>query len=216
MSDTSNTPKITLFYNEDMKNEYINHVEEQGNKNPYVPILIKRAKAIKYYKLTQYMANLFSKDPSTKVGALFMYPDSLQILSMGYNGMPRKIDETISERWERPQKYKWTEHAERNAIYNAACSGTPLRNSICVSTHFPCADCARGIIQSGCKMVISHDIKEFESDNPEAAARWKSDCDLSVEMLTEAGIQMMLIKKDELDEKTDIQTDIQKDETKTQ
>lgn len=161
-------------------------------------ILMKRSKAVKYYKLTEFMANLFSKDPSTKVGALFMYPGTMQILSMGYNGMPRGIDETKIDRWERPQKYKWTEHAERNAIYNAAQSGTSLKDSICVSTHFPCADCARGIIQSGCKMVISHDIKEFESDNAETAARWKSDCDLAVEMLTEAGIQLMFIKKDEI------------------
>ncbi len=50
-------------------------------------IIIKRSKAIKYYKLTVQMANLFSKDPSTKVGALFMYPGTLQILSMGYNDL---------------------------------------------------------------------------------------------------------------------------------
>ena len=48
---------------------------------------LKLSKAVKYYKLTEYMANLFSKDPSTKVGALFMYPETLQILSMGYNDL---------------------------------------------------------------------------------------------------------------------------------
>ena len=49
--------------------------------------VINHIKAIKYYKLTQYVANLFSKDPSVKVGALFMYPKTFQILSMGYNGL---------------------------------------------------------------------------------------------------------------------------------
>ena len=48
---------------------------------------LRLSKAIKYYKLTEYMANLFSKDPSTKVGSLFMYPETLQILSMGYNDL---------------------------------------------------------------------------------------------------------------------------------
>lgn len=161
-------------------------------------VTMRRSKAIKYYKLTEYMANLFSKDPSTKVGALFMYPGTMQILSMGYNGMPRGIDESVAAKWERPLKYKLTEHAERNAIYNAAQSGTPLRDSICVASMCPCADCARGVIQSGCKMVISRDIVEFERDNPDVAARWKPEWDISVIMMKEAGIQIMFLSKDEI------------------
>jgi dCMP deaminase len=162
--------------------------------------LMKRSKAIKYYKLTEYMANLFSKDPSTKVGALFMYPGTMQILSMGYNGMPRGIDETISERWERPLKYKLTEHAERNAIYNAAQSGTALKNSICVVTMCPCCDCARGIIQSGCKMVITRNIFEMQNDNPDVVERWKLEWDISVPMMKEAGIQIMMLNQSDLSE----------------
>lgn len=158
-------------------------------------VIIKKTKAIKYYKLVDYMANLFSKDPSTKVGALFMYPGTLQILSMGYNGMPRGVDETKQERWERPLKYKYTEHAERNAIYNAAQSGTPLRDSICVASMCPCSDCARGVIQSGCKMVITRDFEEFQKDNPEVASRWKPEWDVSVEMMKEAGVQIMFLSK---------------------
>lgn len=154
-------------------------------------VVMRYAKAVKYYKLTHYMANLFSKDPSTKVGALFMYPGTLQILSMGYNGMPRGVDETIGERWERPIKYKFTEHAERNAIYNAAQSGTSLKDSICVTTLCPCSDCARGIIQSGCKMLITMDIKEQDES---VISRWGADWDISIEMLTEAGVKIMFLK----------------------
>ena len=160
--------------------------------------IIRRTKAIKYYNQAVNFANEFSKDPSTKVGAIFIYPGTMQILSMGYNGMPRGIDETISDRWNRPQKYKWTEHAERNAIYNAAQSGTSLRDSICISTLSPCADCARGIIQSGCKMVITYDDNDLAKDNPEVVARWQSDCDMSLIMFKEAGIQVMFLSKDEI------------------
>jgi len=161
-------------------------------------VVMRRSKAIKYYKLTKYMANLFSKDPSTKVGALFMYPGTMQILSMGYNGMPHGIDESVATKWERPLKYKLIEHAERNAIYNAAQSGTPLRDSICVTSMCPCADCARGVIQSGCKMVITYDIAEFERENPDVAARWKPEWDISIGMMIEAGIQLMFLSKNEI------------------
>lgn len=162
--------------------------------------IMRRSKAIKYYKLTEYMANLFSKDPSTKVGALFMYPGTMQILSMGYNGMPRNIDETIAERWERPLKYMMTEHAERNAIYNAAQSGTALRDSICVATMCPCCDCARGIIQSGCKMVITRDIFELQRKNPDVASRWKEGWNISLLMIQEAQIQIIMLSDKELNE----------------
>jgi dCMP deaminase len=163
--------------------------------------IIRKTKAIKYYRQAMNFANEFSKDPSTKVGAIFIYPGTMQILSMGYNGMPRGIDETISNRWDRPQKYKWTEHAERNAIYNAAQCGTPLRDSICISTLSPCADCARGIIQSGCKMVITYDDNELAKDNPEVVARWQSDCEMSLVMFKEAGIHVMILSKDEIQSK---------------
>lgn len=161
-------------------------------------VIMKRSKAIKYYKLTESIANIFSKDPSTKVGALFMYPETMQVLSIGYNGMPRNIDETIQERWDRPLKYKYTEHAERNAIYNSAQSGTPLKDSICVASMCPCSDCARGIIQSGCKMVITRDVYEFQTDHPDVCERWTPEWNISIEMLNEANVKIMFLSKNEI------------------
>lgn len=150
---------------------------------------IRKNKAIKYYKLAMSIAEIFSKDPRTKVGAIILVPDTLQVLSLGYNGMPRCVEESTSERWERPQKYMYVEHAERNAIYNAAFAGTSLRNSICVVTMFPCADCARALIQSGIKVVVS---KKMEKP------RWESHWEVSTEMFTEAGVQIIYIKDDDL------------------
>lgn len=157
-------------------------------------ITIRKDKAIKYYKLVKYMAELFSKDPSTKVGALFLYPDTLQIISLGYNGFPRGVCELGSEKWERPLKYKYVEHAERNAIYNSSFNGVSLKNSICVVTLFPCADCARGIIQSGVKMVVSK-VLDF---NDEKSARWKDDWEISMNMFNEAGVSMMFLNDNDL------------------
>jgi len=57
----------------------------------------------------------WSEDTSTKVGAVIVN-DMNQIVVTGYNGLPRNIT-YLEERLQRPEKYKWTEHAERNAIY---------------------------------------------------------------------------------------------------
>ena len=147
---------------------------------------MRRDKAIAYFKLARYQAELMSKDGSTKVGSIILAPESLQCLSFGYNGMPRNIDETVSSRWDRPIKYKYVEHAERNAIYNACRSGTCLNNSICVVTMFPCCDCARGLIQTG--------IKEVVTLRPDMTnTRWSDDFKLSLEMFGEAGVKLLLL-----------------------
>lgn len=155
---------------------------------------IRHDKAVKYYKLAQHQASLFSKDPSSKVGAILLAPGSLQILSLGYNGMPRDINESVVKRWERPIKYKYVEHAERNAVYNACRHGTPLEGSIAVVTMYPCCDCARALIQSGCKMVVT---TTPDWNHP----RWGDDFNISHEMFEEAGVRVKLLEKIDLETK---------------
>src|SRR5678816_3286831 len=67
----------------------------------------------------------WSKDRSTKVGCVIVGP-SREIRSTGYNGFPRGVNDDVDERHARPMKYAYCEHAERNAIYNAARVGIPL------------------------------------------------------------------------------------------
>ena len=67
------------------------------------------------------MANLVakkSKDQSTQIGAVIVGIDN-EIRSTGYNSFPSGINDDLQERQERPEKYYWIEHAERNALYNA-------------------------------------------------------------------------------------------------
>ena len=68
-----------------------------------------------------------------------------------FTGAPRPEDYVteLNERWDRPQKYDWVEHAERNAIYNAARMGIPLKGCSAFITLAPCAACTRALIQSG-------------------------------------------------------------------
>jgi dCMP deaminase len=149
--------------------------------------MICEKKAKQYLDLAINMANIFSKDESTKVGAIILAPYTHQILSMGYNGMPRDFDETIKERWERPAKYLFTEHAERNAIYNACRNGTCLENSIIITTMFPCSDCMRGIIQSGIKKIITRNYNVEENE------RWVQHFEAALLMAKECGIEIMIV-----------------------
>ena len=146
---------------------------------------MKEDKQMKFFKLALFQAELFSKDPSKKVCCLFIMPKTMQILSTGYNGLPRNINETES-RWERPNKYKYVVHAEANGIYNACMNGVSLKNSICVVTMFPCSSCAKGLIQVG--------INELLTSKPDYKhKRWGEDFKYSFEMLTEVGINIKYV-----------------------
>ena len=98
-----------------------------------------------------------SGDQSTHVGAVIVGTDN-SIVSVGYNDLPRNIEDTISSRRSAAEgeKYLWTEHSERNAIYNAGRNGVPLKGCKMYVNLLPCTDCARAIIQSGIKEVVCH------------------------------------------------------------
>lgn len=107
----------------------------------------------RFMNLAKHVAE-WSKDRSTKVGCVVIGPDR-EVRSMGYNGFPRGINDEIERRHARPDKYTWTEHAERNAIYNAARVGIPLKGCTMYLPWFPCVDCARAIVQAGLKELVA-------------------------------------------------------------
>ena len=128
--------------------------------------------AERFIQLAEFVAQ-WSKDPSTKCGAVIVGEDN-EVLATGFNGFPRGVAEEgeacgvylngeewssyglIEERWERPAKYEWVEHAERNAIYNAARTGAKLVGATMYLNYAVecCADCTRAIIQSGIRRVV--------------------------------------------------------------
>ena len=126
---------------------------------------------------------LKSKDESTQVGAVVSGIDN-EVLTTGYNSFPRGLDDSLSERQERPEKYFWIEHAERNAIYNAARVGVSLKGStIYLTSGLPCMDCARGIVQSGIKKVMCKTV--CTTKNKE---RWVESQNKAVKLLEECGV----------------------------
>lgn len=151
--------------------------------------LLRKDKAIRYMQMALTQAQQFSKDQSTKVGALIIGLDTHEIRSTGYNGMPRGCNDSAPERQNRPEKYLWYEHAERNAIYNAARVGTPLANSLLIVTLFPCMDCARAVVQSGVRGVITMEV---------ALDRWRSHFEKSRELFNECGVQVETLSVQDL------------------
>lgn len=108
-----------------------------------------------YFMLQAMMASFRSKDPSTKVGAVFVDENNRQV-TMGYNGAIAGIDESLipwgndkSEPLEF-QKYGYVIHAEANALLHCSRS---LKGSRGYITLFPCNECA--------KMIAAHKVSEI-------------------------------------------------------
>ena len=124
--------------------------------------------ASKWSKRFLKMAELvstWSKDPSTQVGCVIVDKDK-KVLSLGYNGLPKGVDDSDEILHNRDKKYKVVIHAEVNAVLNAKSS---LQNSTIYLTHPPCSNCMSVLIQSGISKVIcikpSDDIKERYKDS---------------------------------------------------
>lgn len=148
-----------------------------------------------------------SKDRSTGVGAVIVGPDNEQ-RSAGYNGFPRGVNDIVDARHDRPLKYEYTEHAERNAIYNAVRVGTPVAGCRMYLNWWPlpCPDCARAVIQSGIIEVIGPNrpfvsgtkttlTKLIDRKIPAGKPKdWQDSFKSTVVMFQEAGIKTTIIE----------------------
>jgi dCMP deaminase len=130
----------------------------------------------------------WSKDPSTQVGAVAIDPNTRRVLSGGYNGFPRGIEDTDERLNNRDLKHSLVVHAEMNLIYNATRSGISLEGSHLYVWGLPvCSECAKGIIQTGIKVVFVAEscvnIKPF----------WIESWQKTKKMLTESGVHFVVV-----------------------
>lgn len=140
-----------------------------------------------YFRNIVHQIKLKSKDNNTKQGAVIVGLDN-EIVSTGYNSFPRGINDDVTERQERPEKYYYFEHAERNSIYNAARIGVSTKNTTMYLTcGTPCADCARAIINAGItKIVCERDDSEMNTSSK--LTIWEEHAKRSMQMFREAGV----------------------------
>ncbi|MGI6735482.1 MAG: tRNA-specific adenosine deaminase [Tenericutes bacterium ADurb.Bin239] len=117
-----------------------------------------------YFMGIAILSSKRSKDPNTQVGACIA-DDENKVVSLGYNGMPRGIDDDVIP-WEKGEdinnKYFYVCHAELNAILNTR-SGASLKGCRLFVTLFPCNECAKACIQVGIKEIVYLDDK-YHSD----------------------------------------------------
>jgi len=160
-------------------NFFRNSSLSRNTKNADPRRFINRKWDLLFLKIAESISCL-SKDPSTKVGAVIV-DYKRRIVATGYNGFPRNIKDT-KERYEnRSVKYIYTIHAEVNAILN---SKSEIENCIIYTYPFPpCSDCAKFIIQSGIKRVVSLNYI------PE---RWKDNMNVAMDMFKEAEVETIL------------------------
>lgn len=131
-------------------------------------------------------ASKTSDDPRTQNGALLVASNGTASV-LGSNQFPPFV-QVKPERLDPAVKLTYMEHAERSAIYAAACVGMVTIGSTLYCPWFACADCARAIICAGVVRVVG--LQKPRLLTPE---RWQATIATADGLLKEAGIQTELL-----------------------
>ena len=162
-----------------------NPENEHPYAHPFIPEIFGRHSEkssdwdSRFLRLAEHVG-MWSKDPSTRVGCVIVDPKR-RVLSVGYNGFPRGVEDDPTILADRPAKYARVVHAELNAILNKGdVEGATLYCSL-----FPCNECAKSIIQSGIIRVVAP-----KPDTP----RWNSAHAIALEMLELADVKVSYVE----------------------
>ena len=138
---------------------------------------------VRFLKLAHEVAS-WSKDPSTKVGCVLV--KGKKVISVGYNGLPMGIEDSIELLTDRVLKYEMTVHAEVNAVTTAALHGVSTSGCTAYVTFHPCSRCAAVLINAGISTVVisAHNI---------IPDRWLDNFRLAAGLLNEAGVGYEII-----------------------
>lgn len=152
---------------------------------------ISRKWDLRFLELAKHISG-WSKDPSTKVGAVIVNDDRV-VVGMGYNGFPRGVDDAEERYNDRETKYKFVVHAELNAILAAGEKARGATVYVYPAFGSPplCSSCAKAVIQAGILRVVGYkpDVA------PEVAARWKDELEAARLMCDEAGVLVSEIER---------------------
>ena len=133
---------------------------------------------LRFLDLAKHVSS-WSKDPSTKVGAVLANSENRRVISVGFNGFPAGVED-LEERLEnREIKYEMVVHAEQNALLFAG-----DRDAGCTQYVYPlpsCARCAVTIIQAGIVRVIS---PKTDRD------KWGESSRIAETMFSESGVEL--------------------------
>jgi dCMP deaminase len=128
----------------------------------------------------------WSKDPSTKVGAIMAHNLTHRIQAVGFNGFPAGMSDDPALYADRATKYARIIHAEMNALLH-------MTEPVTVDTTLytwplpPCDRCMVHMIQAGIRRVVAK--------TPTAALqeRWEESYARSAAYLAEVGGHLLLL-----------------------
>ena len=138
-----------------------------------------------------YLIASKSKDPTTKIGAVIV--KNRHSILRGYNGIAEGVKD-LPERMERPEKYDWMSHAERNSCYMGAKFGISTDGSTLYTQGIPCVQCADAVINCGIKEIVNHKqwqdaaLDSNKDKRPWIEVYWKSKVKLD-----EAGVTIRVM-----------------------
>ena len=133
----------------------------------------------KHLAHAQAVADIYSKDPRCKVGAVVLGDEPNQ-LAIGYNGLPPGIpdDERLNDKaW----KLEHVLHAEENALANAT---FPVRTLYV--TKPPCKDCAL-------RILAARTVRRVVFYKDDANTSWVDSQNQATGLLLNAGIAVSVI-----------------------
>lgn len=133
----------------------------------------------RFCEMAKFVAE-WSKDPNAKVGAVVFSKRGGDI-SIGYNGFPIGVNDSVDRLQDQDTKLEFTVHAEQNAIIAA---GSRTQGATLYVWGKPvCARCAGSIIQAGIKRVVA-----LSPDSGDQNSKWSVSGKIAYEMFTEAGV----------------------------
>ena len=120
---------------------------------------------LRYMALAAHIAT-WSKDPSTKVGAVLVRPNN-SVASTGYNGFPPGADDSPHLYLDRSYKYEHVVHAEINAVdfFMEISKLTNLSGFTLYSSFPTCPDCMEVLGPKGLSRIVQPSLKTEGRDD---------------------------------------------------
>ena len=142
----------------------------------------------RFLELAEFVSR-WSKDPSTKVGAVIVNPKNI-VVGMGYNGFPRGVYDDEERYADRETKYKYVVHAEVNAVLNASQSVRGCRIYVAPTLMYPnaCPECMKVLIQAGICELWGYENKNRDN-------KWSKIEKFSQTMLDETGMRFFTLPR---------------------
>lgn len=134
-----------------------------------------------FYEMAELVSTRSRDD--CPVGVVIVGMDHV-VIATGYNGLARRVSDLEERIDTKPEKLRWTVHAEANAICNAARVGTATKDGTVYVTKFPCSMCSGLLVQAGIRRLVTFDTTFWKNDpNGDDGRR-------SLRILMETGVEI--------------------------